>query len=253
MLTTAANRGAPDKRASGVKTRRVRGTQPRRGRATSSTPADDDVQEGDSTDAGGITASAARRLRIRRGDEQQDATATDQPAGGASSRSSRRALVAATGNDGDPDDRLQMTLDLSEPEPRGYKPSARPPRERMDTTRWLWLAMGSGAATCPILLGFQLVFTNPAHGANVLAVVVTMAFGALFATWTFEYWFRRGTAAKPATPPIWALTRHAILAFMGVATMAVSALNGTASFGLLLLVIFTLIAADIVLRRVRIR
>ena len=35
--------------------------------------------------------------------------------------------------------------------------------------------------------------------------------------------------------------------------MAVSALNGTASFGLLLLVIFTLIVADIVLRRVRIR
>ena len=253
MLTTDANRGAPGKRASGSETRRLRRTQPRRGRATVSAPADDNVHRGDSTEARGITAGAARRVRIRRGDDRQDAKATDTPAEGASSRSSRRALDAAARNDGDPDDQLQMTLDLSEPEPRGYKPSARPPRERIDTTRWLWLAMGLGAATCPILLGFQLVFTNPAHGANVLAVVVTMAFGALLATWTFEYWLRRGTAAKPATPPIWALTRHAIFAFVGVAAMAVSALNGTASFGLLLLVIFTLIVADIVLRRVRIR
>ena len=87
MLMTAANRGAPGKRASGGEIRRLRRTQPRRGRATSSTPADD-VHEGDTTEARGITAGATRRPRIRRGDEQQDAKATDQPAGGASSRSS---------------------------------------------------------------------------------------------------------------------------------------------------------------------
>ena len=146
-----------------------------------------------------------------------------------------------------------MTLDLSDPEPRGYEASATPPREQIDTTRLLWLAMGMGAVTCPILLGFQLVFTNPAHGLNVLAVVVTMSFGALFATWAFEYWLRRGTAGTAPKMPIWTLTRHAILASVGVAAMAVSALNRTASFGLLILVILTLIVADIVLRRLRIR
>ena len=113
--------------------------------------------------------------------------------------------------------------------------------------------MSMGAATCPVLLGFQLVFTNPAHGLNVIAVVVTMSFGALFATWTFEYWLRRGNATSAATAPIWTLTRHSVLASVGVAAMAVSALNGTASFGLLILVTFTLIVADIVLRRLRIR
>ena len=148
---------------------------------------------------------------------------------------------------------MQMTLDLSDPEPRGYEASAKPPRERIDTTRLLWLAMGMGAVTCPLLLGFQLIFTDPAHGANVLAVVVTMSFGALFATWTFEYWLRRGPAGTTHNLPIWTLTRHAILASVGVTAMAVSALNRTASFGLLMLVIFTLIVADVVLRRLRIR
>ena len=146
-----------------------------------------------------------------------------------------------------------MTLDLSDPEPRAYEASAKPPRERIDRTRFLWLAMGMGAATCPILLGFQLVFTNPAHGLNVLAVVVTISFGALFAIWTFEYWLRRGPAGTARDLPIWKLTRHAILTSVGVAAMAVSALNRTASFGLLILVIFTLIVADIVLSRLRIR
>lgn len=148
---------------------------------------------------------------------------------------------------------MQLTLDLTDPEPRSYEASASPPRERINTTRLLWLAMGMGAITCPILLGFQLVFTDPAHGLNVLAVVVTMSFGTLFATWTFEYWLRRGTAATPQKLPTWKLTRHAILASVGVAAMAVSALNRTASFGLLILVIFTLVVADLVLRRLRVR
>lgn len=113
--------------------------------------------------------------------------------------------------------------------------------------------MGMGATTCPVLLGFQLVFTDPAHGLNVIAVVITMSFGALFAAWTIEYWLRRGSATSAVKAPIWTLTRHAVLASVGVAAMAVSALNGTASFGLLILVAFTLIVADIVLRRLRIR
>ena len=80
-----------------------------------------------------------------------------------------------------------------------------------------------------------------------------MSFGALFATWTIEYWLRHGNATSAPRAPIWTLTRHAVLASVGVAAMAVSALNGTASYGLLILVAFTLIAADIVLRRLRIR
>lgn len=192
-------------------------------------------------------------MRIRRGDTVDSAKAAASSAEGAVSRSPPRAPDADASSEDNPDDQLQLTLDLSDPKPKEYRPSAKPPRVRTDTTRWLWFAMAIGALTCPLLLGFQLVFTDPAHGANVLAVVVTMAFGALFASWTFEYWLRRGTGAQSTTPPIWAITRHAVLASVGVITMAVSALNRTASFGLLFLVVFTLIVADIVLRRVRVR
>lgn len=194
-----------------------------------------------------------RPVRIRRGESVRELRLAADASAGARSDSACPALDSAAKRVDDPDGRLQLTLDLSDPEPRGYEASAKPPRERIDTARWLWLAMGMGAATCPILLGFQLVFTDPAHGINVIAVVITMAFGALFATWTFEDWLRRGSADNPAKPPVWALTRHAVLASVGMAAMAVSALNRTASFGLLILVIFTLIVADIVLSRLRIR
>ena len=198
-------------------------------------------------------ANEIQPIRIRRDEPGRESKAAISRPGGRKARLARRGIAGAARSEDDPDSQLQLTLDLSNPEPRGYEASAKPPRERVDTTHWLWLAMGMGATTCPILLGFQLVFTDPAHGLNVIAVVVTMSFGALFATWTFEYWLRRGSPDNPAKPPVWALTRHAILASVGVAAMAVSALNRTASFGLLLLVIFTLIVADVVLRRLRIR
>ena len=190
-------------------------------------------------------------IRVSRSEFARKSNSSNNDPEERKTRPARRAATAAHSEDDD-DSQLPLPLKLRDPEPRGYEASATP-RERIDTTQWLWLAMGIGAVTCPILLGFQLVFTNPANGLNVLAVVATMAFGALFATWTFEYWLRRGTSATPRVLPIWTLTRHGILASVGVAAMAVSALNRTASFGLLILVIFTLIVADIVLRRLRIQ
>ncbi len=211
------------------------------------------ARSSDTTAKSGTKADEGRPIPIRRGEIDAESNSEASQPAKREARPARSGGATAAGGDGDPDSQLQMTLDLSDPEPRGYEASATPPRERIDTTRLLWLAMGVGAVTCPILLGFQLVFTNPAHGLNVLAVVVTMSFGALFATWTFEYWLRRGAAATTRHLPIWTLTRHSILASVGVAAMAVSALNRTASFGLLILVIFTLIVADVVLRRLRIR
>ncbi len=198
------------------------------------------------------SADSRQAIQIRRSDVSRPSKAAANSPEKRTYRRKRPRVAAAARSDGDPDSQLQLTFDLSDPEPRGYEASAAAPRERIDATRWLWLAMGMGTAACLLLLAFQLVFTDPAHGLNVLAVVVTMSFGALFATWTFEYWLRRG-AATPRKIPTWALTRHAILVSVGVAAMAVSALNRTASFGLLLLVILTLIVADTVLRRLRIR
>ena len=191
-------------------------------------------------------------IRVRHGESRGESQSAANPPGQRMASPIRRE-AAAPGPEIDLDSRFQFALDLSDPEPRGYEASATPPRERIDTTRWLWLAMAMGMVTCPILLGFQLVFTNPAHGLNVLAVVGTVSFGALFASWTLEFWLRRGSAATPKELATWALTRHAILVSIGVAAMAVSALNRTASFGLLVLVVFTLVVADIVLRRLRIR
>jgi len=194
-----------------------------------------------------------RSIQIRRGEISDKADSADNSSVNETTEARRRTLNAAAPGEIDPESESQLTLELSDPEPRGYEASEKPPRESIDTGRWLWAAMGMGAVTCPVLLGFQLVFTDPAHGLNVLAVVVTMSFGALFATWTFEYWLRRGAATNRSRPPVWTLTRHSVLASVGVAAMAVSALNRTASFGLLFLVIFTLVVADVVLRRLRIR
>ncbi len=253
MLKTDGNRrAARDRVRGGGRQRRRYAQSGHRGAANA-------TRERQGSDADGSESTSSppekqQRIRIRRDDlppdNERDAVGPEEAV---TDRSTRRALDSAARSDGDPDSKLQLTLELSEPEPRGYEASAEPPKERIDTTRWLWLAMGVGAVTCPILLGFQLVFTNPAHGLNVLSVVITMSFGVLFASWTFEYWLRRGTAAKPARPSSLALTRHSILASVGVAAMAVSALNRTASFGLLILVIFTLVVADLVLSRLRIR
>ena len=211
------------------------------------------IPSGKSTAIDSTKTDENQAVRIRRGEVAGESQPATTPPEKRAPRPGRPGVAAAASNEGDPDSQLQLSLDVSDPEPRGYEASAAAPRERIDATRWLWLAMGMGTVTCPVLLGFQLVFTDPAHGLNVLAVVVTMSFGALFATWAFEYWFRRGGDATPKKIPTWALTRHAILVSVGVAAMAVSALNRTASFGLLILVILTLIVADFVLRRLRIR
>lgn len=252
MLTAKANRSTPGKRAARRGIRRRPAAQSRTGRASAGGATVAEGRPGGTTQTGGLADDETRRIQIRRGPDVEPGKTAVKPRKRGKGRR-RRALDAAARPAGDADDDSQLTLDLSEPKSRSYEASAKPPRERIDTTRWLWLAMGLGAATCPILLGFQLVFTNPAHGANVLAVVATMAFAALFATWTFEYWYRRGSAANPARVPVWTLTRHALLASVGVAALAVSALNRTASFGLLILIVFTLIVADVVLCRVRIR
>ena len=250
---------AEDRRSAssrGTTTRRLPRRRPApsgSGRLRTNAAVDANSQDRAATEPRAIPAGDARRIRARPSTDDEITKITTASAGGGARRHARRALDAAARSEGDLDAQLQLTLNLNEPEPRGYAAKAKPPRQRIETTRWLWWAMGIGAVICPFLLGFQLVFTDPAHGANVLAAVVTMSFGALFGSWTFEYWLRRGPAARARNLPIWTLTRHAVLASVGVAAMAVSALNRTASFGLLVLVIFTLIVADIVLRRLRIR
>ena len=194
MLTTEVNRRAVRDHDRVRSSGRQRG-RPARFRHVGAGDAAREISGPDenATEARSRPAGRQQRIRIRNFDSAVlDEGTDDGPAEDVESRSTPRALDSAARNDGDPDGELQLTLELSEPKPRGYEASADPPGERSDTARWLWLAMGVGAVTCPILLAFQLVFTNPAHGLNVLAVVVTMSFGVLFATWTVEYWFRRG-------------------------------------------------------------
>lgn len=251
MLTSKKVRRATDRGARHRRTRHRDTLQRSARRLTGSEPTGSHEAR-NSTEARDDGIVKDRRIRIDKVDVEKAPATVTGPSAGSNATSRHQTLETPARSDGDADDQLQITLELNDPEPRGYKASDAPPRKRVDTTRWIWWAMGIGAVSCPLLLGFQLVFTDPAHGANVLAVVATMAFGALFATWTFEYWLRRGTAEKPTRPPVWTLTRHAILAFVGVAALAVSALNRTASFGLLILLVFTLVVADVVLRRVRV-
>lgn len=254
MLATRTSRGDASRQPFDRRTRRRRVRKSRPAQSTRPTTNTTTKQKSNETsDGSGNAAGGDRSIRIRRDETSERADSADTSQANETTEVKRRPPKSAAPSEGNPESESQLTLDLSDPQPRGYEASEKPPRESIDTGRWLWAAMGMGAGTCPVLLGFQLVFTDPAHGLNVLAVVVTMSFGALFATWTFEYWLRRGVATNLSKPAIWTLTRHSVLASVGVAAMAVSALNRTASFGLLFLVIFTLVVADVVLRRLRIR
>ena len=255
MLASKTSRGS---RRRGPSDRRARRRPIRKSRAAQSArPTTNTKAAGNETSSGsGGAAGGEAPIRIRRGETSEKADSADNSAANEATEATeakRRTPDSVAPTEVDPEGEPQLSLDLSDPEPRGYEASEKPPRARADTTRWLWAAMGMGAVTCPVLLGFQLVFTDPAHGLNVLAVVATMSFGALFATWTFEYWLKRGEDTNRSKSSVWTLTRHSVLASVGVAAMAVSALNRTASFGLLFLVIFTLLVADVVLRRLRIR
>lgn len=252
MLASKTSRGS---RRRGPSDRRARRRPIRKSRAAQSArPTTNTKAAGNETSSGsGGAAGGEAPIRIRRGETSEKADSADNSAANEATEAKRRTPDSVAPTEVDPEGEPQLSLDLSDPEPRGYEASEKPPRARADTTRWLWAAMGMGAVTCPVLLGFQLVFTDPAHGLNVLAVVATMSFGALFATWTFEYWLKRGEDTNRSKSSVWTLTRHSVLASVGVAAMAVSALNRTASFGLLFLVIFTLLVANVVLRRLRIR
>lgn len=148
----------------------------------------------------------------------------------------------------------QLTLDLKEPVARAYRPAAAPRKEALNVGRLLGIITGFSACTCIGLLAYLLIFTNPAKNANVLAVLTTIFFGVLFFSWSFEQWFKRTDENEPEKRlSTWSITRHSVLGAVSVSALAGTALNRSASLGLVVLLIFTVVIGNYVLSRVRIR
>lgn len=148
----------------------------------------------------------------------------------------------------------QLTLDLKEPVARAYRPSSDPPKQTINFSRVLARITGFSSFTCIGLLVYLLVFTNPAKNTNVLAVLTTIFFGVVFSSWSFEHWFKRAGENEPEKRiSTWSITRHSILVAISVLALAGAALNRSASLGLIVLLIFTAVIGNHVLRRVQIR
>lgn len=148
----------------------------------------------------------------------------------------------------------QLTLDLKEPVARAYRPSTPPPKENINFSLLLARICGFGALTCVGLLAYLMVITNPATNTNVLAVLTTIFFGVFFSSWSFEYWaLRTDETEQNQQIATWSITRHSVLIAVSVSALAGSALNRSASFGLIVLLVFTALIGNHVLRRVRIR
>ena len=148
----------------------------------------------------------------------------------------------------------QLTLDLKEPVAQAYRPSNPPPKEHINFSLFLARICVFGALGCVGLLAYLVVITNPATNINVLAVLTTIFFGVFFSAWSFEHWARRtGKTEQNQWISTWPTTRHSILVAVSVSALAGAALNKSASFGLIVLLIFTAAIGNHVLRRVRVR
>jgi len=148
----------------------------------------------------------------------------------------------------------QLTLDLKEPVAQAYRPSNPPPKENINFSLFLARICGFGAISCVGLLAYLVVITNPATNTNVLAVLTTIFFGVFFSSWSFEHWaLSTDENERNQQLSTWSITRHSVLVAVSVSALAGAALNGSASFGLIVLLIFTAVIGNHVLRRVRIR
>ena len=145
----------------------------------------------------------------------------------------------------------QLELNLPAPKVREYRSVRRSPEiNKLDIGLWLSRVTSLASAVSLGLLVFLIVFADPTKGWNVLVVTITIAFGVLFAVWSFEHWIRRGNSRTAST---WPITRHATLAAAATTALVGGAINGTSSLGLLAMVAVTVVIADLVFQRIRFR
>jgi len=147
----------------------------------------------------------------------------------------------------------QLELNLPAPKAREYRAARRSPEHNLNIGLWLSRITSLASAVSLGLLIFLIVFADPRKGWNVLAVTITIAFGVLFAVWSFEHWIRRGNTDNSRTASTWPITRHATLAAAAATALVGGAINATSSLGLVAMVAVTVVIADLVLRRIRFR
>ena len=97
------------------------------------------------------------------------------------------------------------------------------------------------------------MFTSPGRSVNVLAFLAALEFGTLFVAWSAGYWLRTSVRQLPRDLSTWPITRQAVLSAAGVTALAVLAVNRVANAGAIALVILVVVAAELVLRRMRVR
>ncbi len=149
-------------------------------------------------------------------------------------------------------EQAELRLELAEPKARGYRAATKPPRDGFQTQLWVSRITSAGAfATIGILI-YIVLFTSPSRSENVLALLATLGFAAMFSAWSLGFWLRTGRRHNRERISTWPVTRQAVLAAAGVTALAMMAINRMANAGVVTLVIVVMITAELVIGRMRV-
>lgn len=102
------------------------------------------------------------------------------------------------------------------------------------------------------ILVYIVLFTSPSRSENVLALLATLGFATMFSAWSLGFWLRTGRRPGRKRLSTWPVTRQAVLVAAGVAALAMMAVNRMANPGVVTLVIAVILAAELVIRRMRV-
>ena len=145
----------------------------------------------------------------------------------------------------------ELRLEVGEPKAREYRAATKPPRDGFQIQLWVSRITSAGAFVTVGILIYIVLFTNPSRSENVLALLATLGFAMLFSAWSLGFWLRAGRRHSRGRMSTWPVTRQAVLIATGVTALAMMAINRTANAGAVMLVIVVIVAAELVMRRMR--
>ena len=101
------------------------------------------------------------------------------------------------------------------------------------------------------VFGVLFSFSSFTPGLFAAILLATLGFAMLFSAWSLGFWLRAGRRHSRGRMSTWPVTRQAVLIATGVTALAMMAINRTANAGAVMLVIVVIVAAELVIRRMR--